>query len=123
MLLIEPGRAPRIDHAVVATVLELTLAESRIAVWLAEGRTVREIAVTLGLQDNTLYYHQITRSSVSPGRWISCGWCCRWPRSPDRDGTRVLPQSSGAASRKRAIYSFFCWQTTNFGSAKSAAMF
>ena len=63
MLLIEPGRAPRIDHAVVATVLELTLAESRIAVWLAEGRTVREIAVTLGLQDNTLYYHQKQRLS------------------------------------------------------------
>ena len=31
--------------------------ESQVAVWLAEGRTVRDIAVLTGRQANTVYAH------------------------------------------------------------------
>ena len=57
VLLVEPGRPPRIDSDLVAAALGLTLAESQVAVWLAEGRSVREIAAATGLQENSIYYH------------------------------------------------------------------
>ena len=57
VLLVEPGRPPRIDPGLVAATLGLTPAESRVAVWLAEGRSVREIAGATGLQENSIYYH------------------------------------------------------------------
>ena len=57
VLLIEPGRLPRLDPDLVATTLGLTPAESRVAVWLAEGRTVREIVVATGRKENTIRWH------------------------------------------------------------------
>ena len=57
VLIVEPGHPPRIDPSLVASALGLTLAESQVAVWLAEGRTVREIAATTGLQENSIYFH------------------------------------------------------------------
>ena len=57
VLLVEPGRPPRLDSGLVAAVLGLTPAESQVAVWLAEGRSVREIAAATGLQENSIYYH------------------------------------------------------------------
>ena len=57
VLLVEPGRPPRLDFGLVAAVLGLTPAESQVAVWLAEGRSVREIAGATGLQENSVYYH------------------------------------------------------------------
>ena len=41
----------------MATALGLTPAESQLAVELAEGKTVREIAVATGRTANTLYWH------------------------------------------------------------------
>ncbi len=35
----------------------LTRAESQVAVWLAEGKSVRNIARASGLTTNTLYWH------------------------------------------------------------------
>ena len=57
MLLVEPGYAPRIDPAFVAQTLVLTPAESHIAVGLAEGRSVRDMAVTTGRKEETVYWH------------------------------------------------------------------
>ncbi len=57
ILIVEPGRQTRIDPALVATVLGLTLTESLIAVWLAEGKTVRDIAGTTGRREGAIYWH------------------------------------------------------------------
>jgi len=57
VLIVEPGHASRIDPGLVAMALGLTSAESQLAVGLAEGKTVREIAVATGRTENTLYWH------------------------------------------------------------------
>ncbi len=57
VLITEPGHQSRIDPGLVAAILGLTPVESQVAVWLAEGRTVREMAVLTGRQANTVYYH------------------------------------------------------------------
>ena len=57
VLLVEPGRPSRIDPALVATTLGLTRAESQIAVALAQGQTVREIAGTTGRQVSSIHWH------------------------------------------------------------------
>ena len=57
VLLVEPGRPSRIDPTLVATTLGLTRAESQIAVALAHGQTVREIARTTGRQVSSIHWH------------------------------------------------------------------
>ena len=57
VLIVEPGRQHRINPDLVATTLELTVAETQVAVWLAEGKSVRDIAKATGLSENTLYWH------------------------------------------------------------------
>ena len=57
VLLVEPGRRHRIDPGLVARVLGLTPAESRVAVWLAEGRSVREMAQARGVTERAIYWH------------------------------------------------------------------
>ena len=57
LLLVEPGYQPGLDPALVARTLGLSPMGSRVAVWLAEGRTVRDIAETAGLQENSIYWH------------------------------------------------------------------
>ena len=57
VLLVEPGRQSRIDRAMVASSLGLTATESRIAAWLAEGRTVAEIAAATGRKANSIRWH------------------------------------------------------------------
>ena len=57
ILISEPGSLPHIDPDLVAAALDLTPAESRVAVMLAEGRTVREIAAYAGCQVNTIQFH------------------------------------------------------------------
>ena len=42
VLIVEPGRQHRINPDLVATTLELTPAETQVAVWLAEGKSVGE---------------------------------------------------------------------------------
>jgi len=56
VLLVEPDRPPRIDPSLVAATLGLTPAESLVAVQLAEGRTVRDIAVTTGRQEGSIHW-------------------------------------------------------------------
>ena len=57
VLLVEPNYQPRLDPDLVARTLGLTPAESHIAVGLAEGRSVRDIAVTTGRTEGTVYWH------------------------------------------------------------------
>ena len=57
VLVVEPGSRARIDPALVAATLELTPKESRVAVQLAEGMTVRDIARATGRTENTIRWH------------------------------------------------------------------
>ena len=57
VLMVEPGRHPRLDPDVVTRTLGLTPAESQVAVWLADGKSVRDIALTMGLTEGAIYWH------------------------------------------------------------------
>ena len=57
VLLVEPGRHPCLDPDVVTRTLGLTPAESQVAVWLADGQNVRDIARATGLTDGAIYWH------------------------------------------------------------------
>ena len=57
VLVVEPGRPHRLDPGVVARVLDLTPAESQVAVRLAEGQSVREMAEARGITDRAIYGH------------------------------------------------------------------
>ena len=57
VLVVDPASRTRIDPALVAATLGLTPMESRVAVWLAEGRTVRDIARATGRTENTVRWH------------------------------------------------------------------
>ncbi len=57
LLIVEPGRQHRINPALVATTLELTPAETQVAVWLAEGNSVRDMADATGHTKPAIYRH------------------------------------------------------------------
>ena len=57
VLLVEPGRHPRLDPALVARTLGLTPDESQVAVWLADGKSVRDMTLTTGLTEGAIYWH------------------------------------------------------------------
>ena len=57
VLIVEPGRQRRIDPELVAGTLELTRPESQVAVWLAEGKTVRDMAQATGHTERAIYWH------------------------------------------------------------------
>ena len=48
---------PRLDPDVVTRTLGLTPAESQVAVWLADGKSVRDIALATGLTEGAIYWH------------------------------------------------------------------
>ena len=57
VLVVEPGDHPPIDAGLVAESLGLTPAESEVAVWLAAGRTVHDLALATGRRDNSIRFH------------------------------------------------------------------
>ena len=57
VLIVEPGRGHRIDPDLVAGALGLTPMEARVAVWLAQGRSVREMAEATGRTEGSIYWH------------------------------------------------------------------
>ena len=57
VLIVEPGNASRIDPTLVAAILGLTPVESHIAVWLAEGKTVHDIATATGRTEGSVYWN------------------------------------------------------------------
>ena len=54
VLIAGPGLPTRLDPALVGTVLGLTPAESRVAVGLAQGKTVRDIAIASGRAETSI---------------------------------------------------------------------
>ena len=86
VLIAEPGQVSRIDSGLVAATLGLTPAESRIAVWLAEGKTVREMATAPGRRAGSVYWslNQIYRKQgisrqadlvrLAPGGVLRCNF-------------------------------------------------
>ena len=57
VLVADPARRTRIDPAVAAEALGLTGMESRVAVLLAEGMTVRDVAAAMGRAESTIRSH------------------------------------------------------------------
>ena len=57
VLIVEPGRRHRINPDLVATTLELTPAETQVAVWLAEGNSVGDMAEATGHTKAAIYWH------------------------------------------------------------------
>ena len=57
VLVVEPGRHARLDPGLVAETLGLTLTESQIAIWMAEGRSVRQIAAATGRRPDSIRWH------------------------------------------------------------------
>ena len=57
VLIVEPGRQHRINPDLVATTLELTPAETQVAVWLAEGKSVGDMADATGHTKAAIYWH------------------------------------------------------------------
>ncbi len=57
VLIVEPGSQHRIDSGMVARTLGLTPMESRVAVWLAEGKSVRDMAEATGRTQGSIYWH------------------------------------------------------------------
>ena len=57
LLIVEPGRQHRINPDLVARILELTPGETRVAVWLAKGKSVRDMAEATGHTEDAIYWH------------------------------------------------------------------
>ena len=57
VLIVEPGHHQRVDPGLVATTLGLTPGESQVAVWLAEGKNVRDMAEATGHTEGAIYWH------------------------------------------------------------------
>ena len=57
VLVVDPNSQPSVDPVLVATALRLSPAESRVAVLLADGNTVHDIAVATGRSENTIRWH------------------------------------------------------------------
>ena len=57
VVVVDPTRRPRLDPALVAAGLGLTPTESRVAVLLTEGKSLREVAAATGRQETTIRWH------------------------------------------------------------------
>lgn len=57
VLLVDPGRQHHIDPGLVAATLGLTPGESQVAVWLAEGKNVGDMARDTGRTRRAIYWH------------------------------------------------------------------
>ena len=57
VLVVDPNSQLSVDPALVAATLGLSPAESRVAVLLADGNTVRDIAMATGRSENTIRWH------------------------------------------------------------------
>ena len=57
VLLVESVRQHRVDPGLVATTLGLTPGETQVAVWLAEGKSVHEMARATGHTRDAIYWH------------------------------------------------------------------
>ena len=112
VLIVEPGRQRRVDPDLVARTLELTRPESQVAIWLAEGKSVREMAQATSCIPS-FCKHQITpktsryaRCSMSMlpnvsinGRIRSSGQLGRWWYS-------ISPCRNSECVRRFTVFAF-----------------
>ena len=70
VLVVDPTTRARIDPAQVAAVFGLSLAQSQVAVLLAQGHSIRDIAGVTGRREGTIRWHtkQIYRQLSIPGQ-------------------------------------------------------
>ena len=59
VLIVDPARRIRVDPALVAAALDLTPAETHVAIMLADGKTVREVAAATGRKESTVRWHML----------------------------------------------------------------
>ncbi len=57
VLIVDPKSPHRVDPGMVAAALGLTRGEGRVAAWLAEGKTVQEMAEAAGNTKGAVYWH------------------------------------------------------------------
>ena len=57
VLIVEPGHQRIVSADVVARTLQLTPSESQVAVWLAAGKSVRDMAEAKGQTEASIYWH------------------------------------------------------------------
>ena len=57
VLVVDPNNRAPVDPALVAAMLGLSPAQSRVAVLLAAGNTVRDVAFATGRSENTIRWH------------------------------------------------------------------
>ena len=91
VLIADPSSRPRIDGGLVAEALNLTPAESRLAIMLAAGRSVREIAAMTWRTEGTVRWHLkqvfrkqgISRQAGPGAAGAVAGWLSRVSHVPD----------------------------------------
>lgn len=102
VLVVEPANEAGIDPDVAAAALDLTGMESRVAVLLAQGMSVREIAATTGRKGSTIRSH-VKRMFVKHGlsrqaqlvRLVRGPWpALRRLDSADRRSRKAAPRPS-----------------------------
>ena len=54
VLVVDPASRPQIDPVLVAAALDLTPSQSQVAVMLAEGHSIQDIALATGRQPSTV---------------------------------------------------------------------
>ena len=57
VLIVDPGSPPKLDARMVAATLDLSRAQSEVAVALAEGRDVHDIALATNREESTIRWH------------------------------------------------------------------
>ena len=105
VLMVDPGAKLRVDAERVGTSLGLTRAESRVAVALAEGASVREVATTTGRQESSVRWlikqiHaklEIPRNADLVRMVLSAAWGTGPP--PSEDAARAL----GPPTKRRSL--------------------
>ena len=105
VLMVDPGAKPRLDVERVGATLGLTPAESGVAVALAEGASVREIAATTGRQESSVRWlikqiHaklEIPRNADLVRMVLSAAWGTGPPPSEGAS------QASGPPTKRRSL--------------------
>ena len=106
VLMVDPGAKPRVDVERVGASLGLTRAESRVAVALAEGASVRDIATTTGRQESSVRWlikqiHaklEIPRNADLVRMVLSAAWGTGPPPSEPQRGV-----VSGSPAKRRSL--------------------
>ena len=109
VLIVEPGRQHRVNPKLVATTLELTPAETQVAVWLAEGRSVRDMVEATGRTQSAIYWHlqqmySVTGCSIGFRQW-------KWDRNgPGRREVTAVARSMPCADCRLWRAGFAVWE-------------